>query len=43
MVDDNGKQYRGLDAIKEWSQREIFDANVTLEVLDAKEAAVRRW
>lgn len=36
VVDDNGRQHAGLDAIREWSQREIFDANVTLEVLEAR-------
>lgn len=35
IVDDGGREFRGLDAIKEWSDREIFAAQVTLEVLDA--------
>lgn len=34
-VDDNGREIRGLDAIREWSDREIFGAEVTLEVLDS--------
>jgi hypothetical protein len=34
LVDDNGREFRGLDAIKEWSNREIFAAQVTLEVID---------
>lgn len=35
LVDDNGREFRGLDAIKEWSNREIFAAQVTFEVVDA--------
>jgi hypothetical protein len=34
VVDDAGREFRGTDAIKAWSDREIFDARVTLEVLD---------
>ena len=34
VVNDNGREFRSLAAIKEWSSREIFDADVTLEVLD---------
>ena len=37
MVDDNGREFRGRDAIKEWSDREIFATQVTLEVIDAFE------
>ncbi len=33
-VNDNGREFRGLAAIKAWSDREIFDAQVTLEVID---------
>jgi len=33
LVDDNGREFRGLDAIREWSNREIFAAQVTLEVI----------
>lgn len=33
VVDDNGRKIHGLDAIKEWSDREIFGAQVTIEVL----------
>jgi hypothetical protein len=29
-VDDVGREFRGLDAIKQWSDREIFAAQVTL-------------
>ena len=36
-VDDVGRMFRGADAIKAWSDREIFDAQVTLEVLDVVE------
>ena len=36
-VDDVGRMFHGADAIKAWSDREIFDARVTLEVLDAVE------
>ncbi|MEX0641683.1 MAG: nuclear transport factor 2 family protein [Pirellulales bacterium] len=34
VVNDAGREFRGLDAIKAWSVREIMDAQVTLEVLD---------
>jgi hypothetical protein len=34
LVDDNGREFRGSAAIKEWSDREIFEPLVTLEVLD---------
>jgi hypothetical protein len=34
LVDDNGREFRGLDAIREWSDREIFSVQVTLEVID---------
>ena len=35
VVDDIGREFRGLDAIKAWSDREIFDVQVTLEVIDS--------
>src|SRR5260370_10776193 len=35
VVDDIGREFRGLDAIKAWSDREIFDEQVTLEVIDS--------
>lgn len=38
VVDDAGRMFRGLDAIREWSNREIFDAQVTFRVLDATDA-----
>ena len=34
-MDDIGREFRGLDAIKAWSDREIFDVQVTLEVIDS--------
>jgi hypothetical protein len=34
VVDDVGREFRGIDAIKNWSYREIFDASVTLEVIN---------
>src|SRR5437660_7749575 len=34
VVNDVGREFRGPAAIKAWSDREIFDAQVTLEVLD---------
>jgi len=37
IVDDGGRQFRGADAIKDWSDREIFAANVTLDVNDVAE------
>src|SRR5262245_3543630 len=37
VVSDVGRQFRGAAAIEEWSKREIFDPQVTLEVLDVAE------
>jgi hypothetical protein len=37
IVNDAGREFRGLDAIKAWSDREIFGAQVTLEVIDTSE------
>src|SRR5262249_10649096 len=37
VVNDVGREFRGLDAIKKWSSREIFDEQVTLEVIDTIE------
>ena len=34
LVEDIGREFRGRAAIKAWSDREIFDAQVTLEVID---------
>jgi hypothetical protein len=33
-VDDNGRQFRGRKEIQAWSDREVFGASVTLEVLE---------
>jgi hypothetical protein len=33
VVNDVGREFRGPAAIKAWSDREIFDAQVTLEVI----------
>ena len=33
-VNDIGREFRGIPAIKEWSEREIFAPLVTLEVRD---------
>ena len=33
VVHDAGREFRGIAAIKAWSDREIMDAQVTLEVL----------
>jgi len=33
LVDDAGREFRGVDAIRDWSEREIFGASVSLEVL----------
>jgi len=33
VVNDAGREFRGLDAIKTWSRHEIMDAKVTLDVL----------
>src|SRR5262245_21701931 len=37
VVNDNGREFRGADAIKSWSDREIFDVQVTFDVLDVVE------
>src|SRR5438128_2036954 len=37
VVNDNGREFRGLNAIEAWSDREIFDAQVTLEIIDVAE------
>jgi hypothetical protein len=37
VVDDVGREFRGLAAIREWGKREIFDAQVTLDVIDLAE------
>jgi hypothetical protein len=34
VVNDVGREFRGRAAIKDWSDREIFAARVTLEVID---------
>ena len=33
VVNDVGREFRGLAAIKAWSEKEIFAAQVTLEVI----------
>ena len=37
VVKDVGREIRGIAAIKEWADHEIFAVNVTLEVLGAVE------
>jgi ketosteroid isomerase-like protein len=34
VVSDVGRKFRGAAAIKEWGDREIFDVNVTFDVVD---------
>lgn len=34
VVTDGAREFRGVAAIKEWSDREIFSVNVTLDVMD---------
>lgn len=34
LVQDIEREFRGVAAIKEWSDREIFDVQVTLDVID---------
>jgi hypothetical protein len=36
-VSDVGREFRGTAAIKEWSDREIFGVNVTLDVIEVAE------
>src|SRR5258707_10642866 len=37
VVKDVGREFRGIAAIKEWANREIFAVNVTLDVMGAVE------
>lgn len=39
IVDDAGRMFHGREAIRSWSAREIFDAEVKLEVLKTSESA----
>ena len=34
VVSDIGREFRGAAAIKEWAKSEIFDVNVTLDVVN---------
>lgn len=34
LVNDVGREFRGLNAIQEWSDREIFAVQVMLDVMD---------
>ena len=38
VVNDAGREFRGIAAIQAWSDREIMDAQVTLKVLDVVES-----
>lgn len=38
VVDDAGREFRGRAAIKDWSDRDIFGARVTLEVIDRSDS-----
>jgi hypothetical protein len=38
VVNDAGREFRGRAAIKAWSDREIFDARVTLDVIDVADS-----
>jgi ketosteroid isomerase-like protein len=37
IVTDVGQEFRGAAAIKEWAKSEIFDVNVTLDVMKVAE------
>src|SRR5712691_7187458 len=37
VVNDAGREIRGIAAIKEWADHEIFAVNVTLDVMDEVE------
>ena len=37
VVDDAGRELRGIAAIKDWSDREIFGVQVTLEVVKVQQ------
>ena len=36
VVDDAGREFRGIEAIGAWSHREIMEAKVTLDVLEVR-------
>jgi len=38
VVDDGGRFFLGREAIRAWSQSDIFDVNVTLEVLGVSDS-----
>ena len=38
VVDDWGREFRGADAIRGWSDRELIGVNVRLDVVDVGEA-----
>src|SRR2546428_13549222 len=37
LVTDGGREFRGTAAIKEWGKSEIFEFNVTLDVVNVTE------
>lgn len=37
VITDIGREFRGTPAIKEWAKSEIFDVNVTLDVVKVAE------
>jgi hypothetical protein len=39
VVKDVGREIRGIAAIKEWANKEIFAVNVTLDVIEMAEGA----
>ena len=39
VVKDVGREIRGIAAIKEWANKEIFAVNVTLDVIEVAEGA----
>jgi hypothetical protein len=38
VVDDWGREFRGPDAIREWSDREFIGVHVSLDVTDVEQA-----
>jgi hypothetical protein len=38
VVDDWGREFRGPDAIREWSEREFIGVHVSLDVTDVEQA-----
>ena len=36
LLSDEGREYRGIEAIKKWSDEKLIGANVTFEIIDIR-------